>query len=129
MWPKPIIPLPASATILRYTARMTAQSFWRIVRTNPPGERDFASREQLGHRPRNERPETLRLWSGLSMYATETHARRNARLYPMLGTFLAEVIVSDGDLVSVEKTLGPEHYTLWGTPHMFLDRVVRVVPV
>src|SRR4051812_5033358 len=78
-----------------YTRRMAERRLWRIVRSSPPTTRDFTSHEALGHRPRNRDPETLRLWSGLSMSATERLARRTARSFPELGSFVAEVAMSD----------------------------------
>jgi hypothetical protein len=108
---------------------MAERAFWRIVRTDPPTERDFMSNDALGRRPRDRDPETLRLWSGISVYATARQAKRTAVAFPMIGSFLARVRVRDGDPIRVEKTLGPNHYTLWGDASLFLGRVEIVSPV
>jgi hypothetical protein len=108
---------------------MAGRTFWRIVRTDPPTERDFMSNDALGRRPRDRDPETLRLWSGISVHATAREARRTAAAFPMLGSFVARVRVRDDDPILVEKTLGPGHYTLWGDASLFLTRVEIVLPL
>ena len=112
-----------------YTACMARQTFWRIVRSDPPTEQDFQSNEARGRRPPDTSSDVARLWSGLSMYASEDTARATAQAFPRIGTLLAAVQIEDGDPVRVEKTLGHEHYTLWGEAALLLARVVRVVPV
>ena len=108
---------------------MVDRTFWRIVRTNPPAERDFLSNEAQGVPPRDDDPETLRLWSGISMYATRTQARRTAITYPFLGRFLAEVRLSDNTGIQWERTRGRGHYTIWGEARILLISVVQVVPI
>jgi hypothetical protein len=113
----------------RHTFRMAERTFWRVVRTNPPQERDFLSNEAQGRSPRDDDPETLRLWSGISVYATRLQAQRTAIAYPFLGGFLAELRISDIDPVRWERTRGRGHHTLWGEARLLLERVVAVVPV
>lgn len=108
---------------------MAERTFWRIVRTNPPSVRDFLSNEAQGRIPRDNNPETLRLWSGISVYATRLQAQRTAMTYPFLGGFLAELRISDTDPFRWEKTRGRGHHTLWGEARLMLPRVVAVVPV
>jgi hypothetical protein len=74
-------------------------------------------------------PSLRRLWIGISCYATEAQARRNARRFQTHGTYIAAIMVEDGAPIRVEKTLGSGHYTLWGFPADLLARVVSVVPV
>ena len=50
--------------------------------------------------PPDEREETLRVWSGVSVYATAAQARRMARRYPGHGEYLAIVRVEDGLLLT-----------------------------
>lgn len=108
---------------------MAERTFWRIVRTNPPAEHDFLSNEAQGVPPRNDDVETLRLWSGISMYATRAQARRTAMTYPFLGGFLAELQIPDDAGVRWERTRGRGHHTIWGDGHVLLNYVVRVTPV
>ena len=108
---------------------MAASTFWRIVRTSSPTIQDFLSNDALGRRPRDHDPETLRLWSGISVYVTERYARRTAATFPRIGRYLAELRIDDTDPIRAEKTLGPGHYTLWGSAEVLLGRVVRVIPI
>ena len=108
---------------------MPERIFWRIVRSNPPIVWDFRSNQERRRRPRDTNPETLRLWSGLSVYASMEAARRTARSFPRIGSFLAQVRLENEDDVRVEKTLGPDHFTLWGDADFLLTRVILVTPV
>ncbi len=108
---------------------MEERTFWRIVQTNPPSESDFLSNEVQGKPPRDEAPETRRLWSGISVYATRLQARRTAITYPFLGAFLAEMRIPDDGRVRWEKTRGRGHHTLWGDSRVMLECITRVVPV
>jgi pimeloyl-ACP methyl ester carboxylesterase len=89
----------------------------------------FTSNEVLGVPIRNSDPETLRLWGGLSAWATEAQARRNARRFPSLGAHIAAIRLERGAPIRVERTRGPGHHTLWGEPDHFLTRVISVVEV
>jgi hypothetical protein len=108
---------------------MARQTYWRIVRADPPTEGDFLSNAARGRRPPDADPETIRLWNGLSAYGSEDAARRTARAFPRIGTFLAAVGIEDGDPVRFEKTLGFEHYTLWGDATLLPSRVQSISPV
>jgi hypothetical protein len=70
-----------------------------------------------------------RLWSGLSFWATAAQARRSARRFRKQGQFIAVVAIEVDGPFRVEKTRGPGHFTVWGLPHAFLERVVSVEPV
>jgi hypothetical protein len=105
-----------------------ARSFFRIVSANPPTMDDFRSNEAKGRplsRPTAERQE---LWRGLSAYSTLARARVTAARYPVHGSFIAELLIEDDSPIAVKKTLGVEHYTLWGEPADFLRAVVSVAP-
>lgn len=71
----------------------------------------------------------LRLWDGLSAYATPAQARRKARGAPYLGQYIAEIRIPDDALARFEKTGGPGHYTLWADPAHVLSWVVSIVSV
>jgi hypothetical protein len=109
------------------------RTFYRIVHTATkeglPIE-DFMSNKALDEEP-PVNPEHLRLFDGISVYATEQQARNKATAFPRLGRFIAAVEVEDGAPVHVERTLPKSrgHYTLWGAPEEIRRRVVSVVPV
>ncbi len=109
---------------------MTERTYWRIALTNPPTRRDFLSHAALGRRLLDPDPQRVRHAEGTSVYATEAQARRQARRYPILGGWLAEVRLPAGGAVEVERTLGrPGHHTIWGDPDVLLANVIQVVPV
>ena len=74
--------------------------------------------------------ETLRLWSGISVYDTFTRARKRAIGFTNLGNHVAELRLAVDDEVRWERTThGRGHYTVWGDPDLLLARVVAVWPV
>jgi hypothetical protein len=108
------------------------RSFFRIVRRgNPMGRRDFTSNAARGRQPQNPTPEVLRRWDGLSAFTTFEAALANARIFPRLGDFIAELRITEGGPITWEPHPGPdqEHVTLWGPVESFLDRVVGVVRI
>ena len=117
-----VAPTPALA--------MAPQTFYRIVRTDPPTLIDFTSAKMLGKARPTDDLEVLRLADGVSVFQTETQARRHARRMPMLGAYIAEIAILTGTPVRYERTLRtPGHHTLWGNPAVLLAAVRRVVAV
>lgn len=107
-----------------------ARRFYRIVKTDPPAEIDFTSNEALGIVPYRRDPETLRLWDGISMYDSEGRARRKARDFPWLGSYIAAVDVPETGELRYERTTSSRgHYTLWGDPSTLRAMIAAVVPV
>jgi hypothetical protein len=105
-------------------------TFFRIV-ANPPTEADFTSGEVHGLPPPGDDPETLRVWNGVSAFATLAQAKAKARQYPFLGTHIAELRMPDVGPIRYERTLRRSrgHHTLWGDPEVLLAAVAGVVPV
>jgi hypothetical protein len=87
------------------------------------------SNQELGKVPRRPDPAVLRLWDGISMYQTESQARRKARLRPSLGRYLAAVELPEAGTIRVERTTGSEgHYTVCAEATVLLRQVRSVVP-
>ncbi len=107
------------------------RSLYRIVLADPPTLADFTSKAEAGvPLPRALGPEAIRLWDGISVFATESQARRAARRYPLLGSFITRLSVPTIPGVRYERTLGtPGHYTLWGDSALLLACVVGVTRV
>jgi hypothetical protein len=106
------------------------REFYRVVKTDPPSIEDFLSNAAKGDQPPDPTPETLRVWQGISVYATASQARRMARRYPRHGGYLALLRVHEGGLIRFERTLAkPGHHTLWGNPREFLACIVSVTPL
>jgi hypothetical protein len=108
---------------------LAAQTLARVIASLTPTIQDFTSPAASGETFSHPDPGRRRLWDGLSFYATEAQARRNARRYRAHGEFLAIVRIERDAPIRVERTLGPGHYTVWGDPAEILARVVAVLPV
>ena len=109
-----------------------AATLYRIVARDPPTLDDFTSNQARSKQPRLPADlEVLRLWNGLSAYATEAQARRKALSAPYLGDYIAKLIIRDDSPIQRERTLprSPGHHTIWGEPGAVLASVQRVVPV
>lgn len=101
---------------------------YRIVKTNPPTVADFTSNQALHRGPRRITAEVLRLWDGISTHDSPQQSRQMAGLFPLLGSYIAELRIPAGAPVRCERTLTSEgHYTLWGEPLVLLACVVSVV--
>ena len=66
---------------------------YRIVRTDPPSLSDFMSRHELGLESPNLTPEQRRLVRGVSCFATLVQARKKARRFPSLGSFVVTLLI------------------------------------
>lgn len=104
-------------------------TFYRIVRSNPPTERDFWSHKQLGIPlldPSNER-----LWEGVSAFDSLAQARKKARRFPDKGDFIAVLRITPDSGIAFAQTGRKRegHHTLWADPQPLLAAVVDIVPV
>jgi len=105
------------------------RTFYRIVHSDSPELGDFVSNAALGRPPRRPTPEVLRLWDGISVYATEQQAREKAHQFPQLGRYLARLEIPAGLAVRIERTTRSEgHHTLWAPGVVLRSCVVGVVP-
>ena len=103
------------------------RTLYRIVRTNPPALEDFKSHAELGKAPHDDDPYVRRLAQGVSVFATLAQARRNARIFPSLGAFVAEIAIPDEATCTAERSgRHPGHHTLWASPADLLRWVVAV---
>jgi len=100
------------------------------VQTDPPGLVDFLSDLERG-RGRPDLPLALhRLLSGRSVYATESQARRKARVSPALGRYVAILEIPHDTTLEIERTTSSAgHHTIWGDAALLLSYVVAIVPV
>ncbi len=105
---------------------------YRIVEHDPPTLEDFMSDEDLGEPPPEDADrQTLRMWRGISVFATEAQARAKATRLP-LGDYIAEVEVPPGADLKIERTGGKRargHHTLWARPEEIARWVTSVVRV
>jgi hypothetical protein len=87
---------------------------YRITRNNPPGLADFSSKAQLQIPCPIPDPDVYRRWTGLSLFGTEEQARRAAKRFPMLGSFIAALDLPSAPGGPVEATASPGHFVLSG---------------
>ena len=103
-------------------------TFYRVVKANPPGIRDFLSGKILDRTPPAD-PNLLPLWDGISVFDTEDRARQRALRVPSLGEYIAAMEIPDDGSIRYERSLNrPGHYTLWADADALLALVVSVVP-
>ena len=104
--------------------------FYRVVGSDPPKLDDFMSQKAKGIPMARPDPEVALLWDGISVNATEAQARRRALAQPYLGAYIAELVISESDPITVRRTgTSRGHHTLWGDAADLLARVNRVVRV
>jgi hypothetical protein len=108
-----------------------SRTFYRIVKTDPPTEDDFRSSAAKGRAiPAGLPPHWHGLWDGISVYATRPQAVRKARKSRMLGSFIAEIRIAEGDPIRIERTTSdPGHHTLWGQAAALIYLAEQVWPV
>jgi hypothetical protein len=107
-----------------------ARSFFRIAKSIPATDDDFTSQKAKGIPMARPDPEVELLWDGISVYATEAQARKQARAKPWLGKYIAEIVVIEGDPITFRRSgSGAGHHTLWGDPVEIRVRVARTVVV
>jgi hypothetical protein len=107
-----------------------AQTFYRIVRSDPPTLRDFMSFQELGQRPRNPNdPEVLRRWDKVSVWDEEQRAHQWARLHPRLGAYIAKLDLPDTSTITAEPSGPIGHYSLAATAAELWEYITSVVPV
>src|SRR5438045_267250 len=102
------------------------QTVYRVVRSDPPTEADFLSRQALGL----PAPVASHLWDGVSVDDRVLAAERKARRFAQLGRYIATLRLPEDGSIRIEKTLANRnHYTLWGDPVTLLECVVELVPL
>ena len=99
---------------------------YRVRRTWPPTINDFLSNAARGSPPRGPERTWPELHSGLSVYLTPERAADVARRLPFAQA-IGELEIPDDAPVTIRKTLGPGHFTVWGDPDVLLGCVVREV--
>ena len=107
---------------------MAIRTFFRIVRVNPPTDRDFWSHQRLGKTLRDPTPQSRDQWAGVSVYADMEDAINLSRQFPRLGQWVAEVHLQPAADIRIEKTGSKRdsHHTVWAASEQLLRSVVAV---
>jgi hypothetical protein len=108
--------------------RLRPTILYHIIKERNPNEADFLSAEKRGI-PQPADPALIRYWEGISFEDTLEGARRKARRFRRLGTYIAEVAVAAIPSVKYEQSLAPGHYTVWAEPSDLLQHIRTVHPV
>lgn len=109
-----------------------ARVFYRIVHGAQPTADDFASNYAKGRPPRRSEVADPVEHRSISVYARLADALGVQRLFPRLGSHIAELELADED-PEIAITKAPDdpadsHHNLQGEPTAFLRRIRRVVP-
>jgi len=116
---------------------------YRTVHHNPPLPEDFRSGKEMGIQKPNRSKELY--WLGFSAYDSLERASDIAERFPRQGDYVAEFTVPDAastppdtnaftlpaaGSITIMRSFGPGHWTVWGFPDLFppLVRRVTVVP-
>lgn len=93
---------------------------FRIVKSPEPGDslfdESFRSHYELRRQPRGVERRSAVLQMGLSMFNTGSQAARVAQTWPVIGEWVATVVILPGYGFNLARTGMPGHYTVWGRP-------------
>ena len=107
---------------------------YRNVKSDDLGSDAFLaslrSNEELGRPMRGQELTHPLIYSGVSVWDTLEAAAENARTFPALGGFVAEIRL---DQASDARYFGwgtrPGHLTVWAEPQRLLEGTVSTIPV
>jgi hypothetical protein len=115
---------------------------YRAVHRNPPNREDFLSAKEMGVRKPSKGKDLF--WLGFSAFDTLERARTIALKYPHQGDYIAAFGVPDSSIVTsredaftlpaagsitIIRSFGPGHWTVWGDSDLFPPLVLWVIPV
>lgn len=99
-------------------------TFYRVIKSSRPTERDFWSYERLGKPLIHDTPRGRRLAKGVSLFDSLEAARAQA-IKADLGEYTAVLALAWDDFEIEQGRHG--HYTVYADPADLLARVVQVV--
>jgi hypothetical protein len=88
----------------------------------------FVSNFQAGKAPRRAEHRSAAIQMGLSMYEQPSQAEQTARLFPVIGRYIARMTLSSGSGFNLASTGQVGHWTAWGQPDQFVAAVADVYP-
>ena len=91
------------------------QTFYRVTKENPPGDRDYRTRFEFKGEPPDDLPQEVReSWYAFTAYDTVEGARNQALQVRGLGKYIFRYDIPEGSNLRWKQTLGPGHYDIWG---------------
>src|SRR5262245_19780566 len=112
----------------RSTVELRPAILYHIIKDRRPHQEDFHSVERRGVQKPDD-PALVPYWQGISFEDTLEGARRKARRFRKLGSYIADVGVAAIAGVKYEQSFAPGHYTVWAEPDECLAQIRRIHPV
>jgi hypothetical protein len=110
--------------------RKSVTSFYRVSKRYPPDERSYLTpRDKLGDPPADASEEKMRSWDALSAFDTEEGARRQARMFTLLGNLIVRYDIPDESGITWEQSGEPGHFDLRGDAEELKRYLADVVDV
>jgi len=103
------------------------RTLYRVIRSRHPSWADFLSNLVRDQPARQAEIGNLAEWAGVSTFEDLEEARDRAQRFPILGRYIAELVIPDDAPVLIEPSVGPGHWTIVGGPGLLLRYVARVV--
>jgi hypothetical protein len=100
------------------------EMLYRLLSSDEVRERDFFSNHEKDRPPMDGEPHVVHC--GISMYEYVDQALLRANRFPLA---LAAVTLSAGRGVTLAKTYGVGHYTVWGQPSVLIETSTLVAHV
>jgi hypothetical protein len=105
---------------------------FRIVRSDSPDAARlrayFMSNFQSGKPPRGTESRLAVLQMGLSMYEEASQAEQTAQLFPVIGRYIARLVLTSRNGFNLASTGQAGHWTVWGQPDQFVAAVADIYP-
>lgn len=106
---------------------------YRIVREPDPGSPAYAdsfrSHAELGLPPRGPEQSHPLVYEGISVFESREAAVETARKFPVIGSYVAELLVAAETGARFFRWGANGHLTLWGDPLKLAGATVDTIPV
>jgi hypothetical protein len=105
---------------------------FRIVRNadldDPRLSASFMSNFQTGKPPRGSEYRSAVIQMGLSMYEESSQAEQTARAFPIIGRYIARLLLTTRSGFNLASTGQAGHWTVWGRPDQFVAAIADIYP-
>jgi hypothetical protein len=104
--------------------------FFRIIGGPQSTLDDYTSNAGFGFGSPSD-PKKAALWDGISVFRTLDQARAKAKACPLLGSYVAELVIPSNAPVRWSRTIRRSrgHHTVWGDPAEIRRCEVNIHPV
>jgi hypothetical protein len=102
---------------------------YRGIQGSEAVEQDFWSNKRKGKKPRGPELTNPREHDAVSCWDTREKVEAFARVFPQVGSHVAELHVPDDGPLELVEEGDPGHWNLYGDPAAFLPFVTAIHPV